>query len=219
MWTGKEAGLRPSRDTAAVVRELFTRAEKLVVIGGFRFDHAPHEQHPAGPGSDCPWANHDHRHRLDHHPRHCRRPEGATATGSAKPHFLDPEMNCADYDRFLPTDWEERSTAAAGEIDSFGDLAVDSVGNVRCQKTREQGRHPMCRRRSPEVLRPRLRMAANGQWRLMCRRLWLPVLKPRLRKGRGPTLPKGKPLNGKLPKGEHLLPMQMLPSAVARPSR
>ena len=39
VWTGKEAGLRPSRDTAVVVRELFARAEKSVVIGGFRFDH------------------------------------------------------------------------------------------------------------------------------------------------------------------------------------
>jgi phosphatidylserine/phosphatidylglycerophosphate/cardiolipin synthase-like enzyme len=39
VWTGKEAGLRPSRDTAVVVREPFARAEKSVVIGGFRFDH------------------------------------------------------------------------------------------------------------------------------------------------------------------------------------
>lgn len=39
VWTGKEAGLRPSRDTAVVVRELFARAEKTVLIGGFRFDH------------------------------------------------------------------------------------------------------------------------------------------------------------------------------------
>lgn len=39
VWTGKEAGLRPSRDTAVVVRELFAKAEKWVVIGGYRFDH------------------------------------------------------------------------------------------------------------------------------------------------------------------------------------
>jgi hypothetical protein len=39
VWTGKEAGLRPSRDTAVVVRELFEKAEKSVILGGFRFDH------------------------------------------------------------------------------------------------------------------------------------------------------------------------------------
>ncbi len=39
VWTSKEAGLRPGRDTAVVVRELFARAEKTVLIGGFRFDH------------------------------------------------------------------------------------------------------------------------------------------------------------------------------------
>jgi phosphatidylserine/phosphatidylglycerophosphate/cardiolipin synthase-like enzyme len=39
VWTGPEAGLRPARDTAVVVRELFARAERRVLVGGFRFDH------------------------------------------------------------------------------------------------------------------------------------------------------------------------------------
>ena len=39
VWTGPEAGLRPARDTAVVVRELFGRAEQRVLVGGFRFDH------------------------------------------------------------------------------------------------------------------------------------------------------------------------------------
>ncbi|MEM9553683.1 MAG: DISARM system phospholipase D-like protein DrmC [Acidobacteriota bacterium] len=39
VWTGPEAGLRPTRDTAVVVRELFARARRSVVVGGFRFDH------------------------------------------------------------------------------------------------------------------------------------------------------------------------------------
>jgi phosphatidylserine/phosphatidylglycerophosphate/cardiolipin synthase-like enzyme len=39
VWTGPEAGLRPARDTAVVVRELFGRAQSRVLVGGFRFDH------------------------------------------------------------------------------------------------------------------------------------------------------------------------------------
>jgi phosphatidylserine/phosphatidylglycerophosphate/cardiolipin synthase-like enzyme len=39
VWTGPEAGLRPARDTAVVVRELFDRAERRVLVGGFTFDH------------------------------------------------------------------------------------------------------------------------------------------------------------------------------------
>lgn len=39
VWTGPESGLRPARDTAVVVRELFSRAERRVLVGGFRFDH------------------------------------------------------------------------------------------------------------------------------------------------------------------------------------
>ncbi len=39
VWTGPKAGLRPARDTAVVVRELFGRAEQRVLVGGFRFDH------------------------------------------------------------------------------------------------------------------------------------------------------------------------------------
>lgn len=39
VWTGPEAGLRPARDTAVVVRELFDRAQQRVLVGGFRFDH------------------------------------------------------------------------------------------------------------------------------------------------------------------------------------
>lgn len=39
VWTGPEAGLRPTRDTAVVVRELFARARRSVVVGGFRFSH------------------------------------------------------------------------------------------------------------------------------------------------------------------------------------
>jgi len=36
VWTGPEAGLRPARDTAVVVRELFARAERRVIVGGGR---------------------------------------------------------------------------------------------------------------------------------------------------------------------------------------
>lgn len=39
VWTGPEAGLRPARNTAVVVSELFGRAERRVLVGGFRFDH------------------------------------------------------------------------------------------------------------------------------------------------------------------------------------
>lgn len=39
VWTGPEEGLRPARDTAVVVRELFGRAQERVLVGGFRFDH------------------------------------------------------------------------------------------------------------------------------------------------------------------------------------
>jgi phosphatidylserine/phosphatidylglycerophosphate/cardiolipin synthase-like enzyme len=39
VWTGPEAGLRPARDTAVVVGELFARARQRVLVGGFRFDH------------------------------------------------------------------------------------------------------------------------------------------------------------------------------------
>ena len=39
VWTGPEARLSTSRDTAIVVRQLFERARRNVVVGGFRFDH------------------------------------------------------------------------------------------------------------------------------------------------------------------------------------
>jgi hypothetical protein len=39
VWTGPEARLSTSRDTAIVVRQLFERARKSVIVGGFRFDH------------------------------------------------------------------------------------------------------------------------------------------------------------------------------------
>ncbi len=39
VWTGPEAGLRPARDSAVVVRELFSKAEQQVLVGGYRFDH------------------------------------------------------------------------------------------------------------------------------------------------------------------------------------
>ena len=39
VWTGPEAGLRPSRDTQVVVRELFGRAQRTVLVGGYSFDH------------------------------------------------------------------------------------------------------------------------------------------------------------------------------------
>lgn len=39
VWTGPEAGLRPARDTSVVVRELFGRARRRVLVGGFSFDH------------------------------------------------------------------------------------------------------------------------------------------------------------------------------------
>ncbi|MBX3270384.1 MAG: DISARM system phospholipase D-like protein DrmC [Sandaracinaceae bacterium] len=39
VWTGPEARLSTSRDTAIVVRQLFERARQSVLVGGFRFDH------------------------------------------------------------------------------------------------------------------------------------------------------------------------------------
>ena len=39
VWTGPEATVSPARDTAVVVRELFARAERSVLIAGFSFDH------------------------------------------------------------------------------------------------------------------------------------------------------------------------------------
>lgn len=39
VWTGPEARISTSRDTAIVVRELFERARQSVLVGGFRFDH------------------------------------------------------------------------------------------------------------------------------------------------------------------------------------
>lgn len=39
VWTGPEARLSTSRDTAIVVRQLFERARRSVLVGGFRFDH------------------------------------------------------------------------------------------------------------------------------------------------------------------------------------
>ena len=39
VWTGPEAKQSRARDTAVVVRELFTRAARDVWIAGFRFDH------------------------------------------------------------------------------------------------------------------------------------------------------------------------------------
>jgi phosphatidylserine/phosphatidylglycerophosphate/cardiolipin synthase-like enzyme len=39
VWTGPEAQNSLARDTGIVVRQLFERAERKVIIGGFRFDH------------------------------------------------------------------------------------------------------------------------------------------------------------------------------------
>lgn len=39
VWTGPEAIVSPARDTAVVVRELFDRAERSVLVAGFSFDH------------------------------------------------------------------------------------------------------------------------------------------------------------------------------------
>lgn len=39
VWTGPESRLSTSRDTAIVVRQLFERARRNVVVGGFRFDN------------------------------------------------------------------------------------------------------------------------------------------------------------------------------------
>lgn len=39
VWTGPETKVSGARDTAVVLRELFSRARRSVVIGGFRFDH------------------------------------------------------------------------------------------------------------------------------------------------------------------------------------
>jgi hypothetical protein len=39
VWTGPEARTARSRDTAVVVRQLFERAERDVLLGGFSFDH------------------------------------------------------------------------------------------------------------------------------------------------------------------------------------
>ena len=39
VWTGPEAQNSLARDTGIVVRQLFERAERQVIIGGFRFDH------------------------------------------------------------------------------------------------------------------------------------------------------------------------------------
>lgn len=39
VWTGPESSASLARDTGIVVRQLFERAEREVIIGGFRFDH------------------------------------------------------------------------------------------------------------------------------------------------------------------------------------
>lgn len=39
VWTGPEVRMSTSRDTAIVVRQLFERARRNVVVGGFRFDN------------------------------------------------------------------------------------------------------------------------------------------------------------------------------------
>lgn len=39
VWTGPEVQTSLARDTGIVVRQLFERAEREVIIGGFRFDH------------------------------------------------------------------------------------------------------------------------------------------------------------------------------------
>ncbi|MCC6521905.1 MAG: phospholipase [Polyangiaceae bacterium] len=39
VWTGPEVQTAPTRDTAIVVRQLFERAERTVIVAGFRFDH------------------------------------------------------------------------------------------------------------------------------------------------------------------------------------
>ena len=42
VWTGPEAHGSTARDTGIVVQHLFQRANKSVIIGGFRFDHGAH---------------------------------------------------------------------------------------------------------------------------------------------------------------------------------
>ena len=39
MWTGPDVAASAARDTAVVVRELFARAERSVLVAGFSFDH------------------------------------------------------------------------------------------------------------------------------------------------------------------------------------
>ena len=39
VWTGPEAGLRPTRDTAVVLQELFRKARRQVIVAGYAFDH------------------------------------------------------------------------------------------------------------------------------------------------------------------------------------
>lgn len=39
VWTGPESSASLARDTGIVVRQLFERAQREVIIGGFRFDH------------------------------------------------------------------------------------------------------------------------------------------------------------------------------------
>lgn len=39
VWTGPEATVSPARDTAVVVRDLFERAQRSVLVAGFSFDH------------------------------------------------------------------------------------------------------------------------------------------------------------------------------------
>jgi hypothetical protein len=39
VWTGPEARISGARDTAVVVRQLFERAERSVLVGGYAFDH------------------------------------------------------------------------------------------------------------------------------------------------------------------------------------
>jgi len=41
VWTGPEGEARIARDTAVVVRQLFSEAQRDVFVAGFRFDHGP----------------------------------------------------------------------------------------------------------------------------------------------------------------------------------
>lgn len=89
VWTGPEAGLRPARDTAVVVRELFSRARQRVVVGGFRFDHGEAILQP-----------------LYRAMRDCEVQATFFLDIPRAPHGADPDRHAADaLDRFYRDNW------------------------------------------------------------------------------------------------------------------